>query len=83
METEEGELTQEEVIARLTGGADRVECAAQFRQWKNARQGYVTRDPSRPGETATYRFTFVNAKGKSEWRQVFFPGFNQCQLYRV
>jgi hypothetical protein len=74
-------LSQNEVIAFLEAGVERVECVALFAKWKYPRPGYITRDLS--NIQTSYRFTYTNDKGKSEYRQVFFHGFNPCTLYRV
>lgn len=70
-------LSQEEVIAFLDAGAERVVCDAIFRQWKYTRRGYITRHQT------TYRFTFMIDDDVSETMQVFLPGLNPCTLYRA
>jgi hypothetical protein len=74
-------LSQEEVIALLESGAERVECEAIFRQWKYTRRGYITRRIDPPNEVI-YEFSRIE-EGKTEIQQVFFPGLNPCTLYRL
>jgi len=75
-------LSEAEVVGAIDASPfRRVFCKAQFEEWDAPQPGYVAR--AYGDVTTIYAFHYTDAKLGATRRQLFFPGFNPCTLYRL